>query len=54
MDETCKFDHNFYFTVDVTILVSMHKSCSSSMCNAAHGSSYLDADMRGDPKITGI
>lgn len=44
MDDTCKSD-NFYFTLDVTTLGSMHKSWSSSMCNAAHGWSYLDADI---------
>jgi len=35
----------FFFAVDVTTLGSMHKSWSSSMCNAAHGPSYLDADI---------
>jgi hypothetical protein len=45
MDETCKFDHKFYFTVDVTTLGSMHKSWSSSICNAAHDWSYLNADI---------
>lgn len=45
MDETCKFYQIFFFAVDVTTLGSMHKSWSSSMCNAAHGPSYLDADI---------
>lgn len=45
MDETCKFVHFFYFTVDVTTLGSMDKSWSSSVCNVAHDWSYWDADI---------